>query len=304
MTLPVTDYTHFYSPFNMLGAAKPCAEDFLQGLNADLATGAAQSIEVGGVRLIYRRLAWDSDFFRFPIFRLDYAHIPQGTPFSAVQAAVTALQAKLAADGDYYLFGEVPSEDTPLIAGLGSAGWRLIETRITCIHDELKNYEAPERTAVRDAQLEDIPTLRRAAVEAVNHYDRFQADDFFTQQMADDFLAIFVENSVKGFADEVIVPAEGPADAFLTGKHFGPVPALGGLNVSKMVLSAVLPSRKGWYTRLIGELSTRFREQGVQAAFMTTQATNRAVLKVWWRHGYRVGRCSHIFSTYSRKESA
>jgi hypothetical protein len=53
--------------------------------------------------------------------------------------------------------------------------------------------------------------------------------------------------------------------------------------------------------KLIGERSQKFKDKGVDTALMTTQATNRAVLKVWERHGYRFGPCSHIFSIYQRK---
>jgi dTDP-4-amino-4,6-dideoxy-D-galactose acyltransferase len=117
-------------------------------------------------------------------------------------------------------------------------------------------------------------------------------------------MAIFVENSVKGFADEVIVPKNGAANAFLTANFLTSPLSLTQERIGKMVLSAVSPERKGWYVRLIAEMSYIFKEQGLNTAFMSTQATNRAVLKVWFRHGYRFGRCTHIFSTYIRTKAA
>ncbi len=99
----------------------------------------------------------------------------------------------------------------------------------------------------------------------------------------------------------MLVPAEGPANAFLTGNYVKSPPTLAARRIGRMVLSAVSGERRGWYVKLIGELSLKFKERGLDTALMTTQATNRAVLKVWERHGYQYGRCTHIFSTYERK---
>lgn len=308
MTLLVSDKTGFYSPVSFLSRTpEQLGPDWLRELEADLAAGKAQLFEgqqeqgSAGVQIVYRALPWDSDFFGTATFRVDYTAAAPGTSFSALQAAFAGLRAHLASQAPaFYLFAEVPSEDTAAIAGMSGAGYRLIETRLTCFRDDLQRFDAKGAAAVRSATAADIPELRVAAAQAVNHYDRFHADDFFSAQQADDFLAVFVENSVKGYADEVIVPADGPADAFLTGNYVTAPAALGGQKLGRMVLSAVTPARRGWYVKLIGALSAKFQAAGVGTAFMTTQATNRAVLKVWAHHGYRVGRSSHIFSTYSR----
>lgn len=303
MSISISEKTASYSPYNFLTDPALCAEDFLNTLHEDVEHGRVDRFDAEDyIHIYYRELKWDTNFFGIPTFRVDYTELPAGVQFITVQCAFNKLRKHLSSlYPEYYLFAEVPSEDTSVIAGMSGTGWRLIETRITCFRADIQKFDYPTRSAVRNATEADIPELRIAAKQAVNRYDRFHADDFFTPKEADDFLAIFVENSVKGFADEVIVPANGPANAFITGNYLTSPSLLSGREIGKMVLSAVTPARTGWYVRLIGELSFKFKERGIDMAFMTTQATNRTVLKVWHRHGYRFGRCTHIFSTYIRK---
>ena len=302
MSLLITEKTSFYSPYSFLGKHESCAIHFLRSIEEDLSLGDAEYFDAGnGIFIYFRNLNWDTKFFGIPTFRVDYTAFPYNNIFYSDQRAFIKLREYFSSIyPEYYLFAEVPVEDTAVISGMSSAGWRLIETRITCYRNDLQKFDYSTRSVVRNATEADIPELRRVAIEAVNFYDRFHADEFFTRNEADEFLATFIENSVRGFADEVIVPGNGPANAFLTGNYLTTPSFLSGIKMGKMVLSAVSSARRGWYVRLIAELSFKFKELGLDTAFMTTQATNRAVLKVWLRHGYRFGRCTHIFSTYSR----
>jgi dTDP-4-amino-4,6-dideoxy-D-galactose acyltransferase len=200
------------------------------------------------------------------------------------------------------VFAEVPSEDTAVLVGMTGSGWRLIETRITCFRDDMQNFNFIDGFPTRSAEIEDIPDLRLTAVKAVNPFDRFHSDKFFSAKQADEFMATFIENSVNGFADEVIVPAVGLADAFLTGVYLPSSEIFHRIKIAKPVLSAVSAERKGWYKHLIGSLGNTFRLNGVDIAFMSTQATNRAVQKVWFQHGFRFGRTTHVISTFAKSE--
>ena len=182
---------------------------------------------------------------------------------------------------------------------MGSCGFRLIETRLTYYRDDIDRFECGRRSAVRLATEEDIPSIKRVAMESRNEYDRFHADVFFSASKADEYLGRYAENSVKGFADLVVVPAgvEGEPEAFLTGV-FLPEQAVIGGKVGRMVLSAVGAARRGWYRRLIAEMSHMYREMDVKIVFMSTQSTNRAVIRVWESLGYRFGRATHILAAY------
>jgi dTDP-4-amino-4,6-dideoxy-D-galactose acyltransferase len=298
-----TERTAFYSPYGFLNRLGSVGADWIGELAAEYRDGKVQAFDGGNsITIYFRKLEWDSQFFAIPTFRVDYVMWNADLHYAAIGEAFISLRVSLAENyPEFYLFSEVPCEDTAVITGMGSAAWRLIETRITCFRDDLRNFESRTRYPVRNATTDDVPALREAAIKAVNHFDRFHADEFFTNEESDNFLGIFIENSVKGFADEVIVPQDGPANAFLTGNYVKSPPSLADRKIGRMVLSAVSAERRGWYVKLIGELSERFKERGMDSALMTTQATNRAVLKVWERHGYRFGRCTHIFSTYIRK---
>lgn len=293
----------FYSPYGFFKPNISLAREWLAEIKLSISNDKMKVFgESSGINIIYRRLDWDSEFFGIPFFKIEFTEFTQPNDYSIIQNAFFNFKNYIASQFDeYYIFAEVPSEDIGVIAGLTGSGWRLIETRITCYRDDLQSFSFPKRYGVRNATEDDIEELRKTAVTAVNKYDRFHADDFFLKKEADDFLGVFIENSVKGFADEVIVPAEGPPNAFLTCNYLKTPSSLSMGKIAKMVLSAVSEERKGWYSKLITELSFKLKEKGYDIVFMTTQSTNRVVLKVWYRHGYQFGKCSHIFSTYRRK---
>lgn len=290
---------HFYSPFAFLKAAHLGAE-WLNGLNQN--PNIQRFVTESGVDLCYQLLTWDTEFFGTPIYRLDFSSWSHQAPKAALVEAYQGLRCCLGRLHEaYYLFAEVPSEDLEVIQALTTDAWRLVETRLTYFSDDIQSvgsHQAVKR--VRTATEADIPDLRQCAIESVNPFDRFHADDFFSPEQADRFMGAFIENSVKGFADEVIVPASGVANAFLTGNYLQSPQALSGRNIGKMVLSAVSPQRRGWYVRLIAALTARFQAHGCDTVFMATQATNRAVLRVWHSFGYQFGRSTHIFSTDQR----
>ena len=73
-----------------------------------------------------------------------------------------------------------------------------------------------------------------------NDYDRFHADARTSQERADDYLATYIENCVKGFADQVLVPDEEgvPPDSFMASNFDLGGSALG-YRLDKLLFSAV-----------------------------------------------------------------
>ena len=305
MTSHSSDKRWAYFPLNFVTDQETASSEFHKSINADVRLKELQEfVSSSGVTVYFRKLTWDSEFFGVPMFRIDYTSGPFGIREEAIKAAFIELRIAIASKNEeFYVFGEVPVEDTQTCVGITEAGWRLIETRVTYFRDDIQKFEFTEERPTRQAELEDVPELRKAAMNAINPYDRFHADSFFSDREAADFMAIFAENSVRGFADIVLVPATGPADAFLTGIYLPKSDVFGGLKIAKPVLSAVSQNRKGWYKHLIGSMGNQFNSMGVDFAFMTTQITNRAVQKVWFQHGFRFGRATYIFSTYVRNQS-
>ena len=246
--------------------------------------------------VVARTLAWDSNFFGYTVARLDGVFPLHGQQASVDdhRSAVTALLDRARAAGVTYLFAIVDPRDTGLLQALGELGFPTIETRVY-YHRELDDYEYRKRFAVRAATPSDVPLLSAAARDTVNPFDRFHADPFVTRAQADRMMATWVEASiVSGFADITLVPDVEEPRAFCTVKYHRDKWDRWGLAVAQPVFSAVAPEFKGWYPKLISEVSYHLRAQGARHAFMTTQSTNSAVISTWESLGYRYGRSEHI----------
>ena len=248
------------------------------------------------IAVLAERLPWDSDFFGYDIARLD-AVIPlqpDGAPPHEYRAAVDALVHQAAARGITYLFASIEARDISTRRALGEAGFSMIETRLT-YHRDLHNYLHDRRYPVRIATADDVELLAQVAREAVNPYDRFHADPFISRSDADRLMTRWVEASVlDGFADVTFVPDVPRPKAFCTVKYHRDKWAQWGLRLTQPVFSAVAPEFKGWYMKLISEISYHLKDLGAEHAYLTTQATNSVVLRIWESLGYRYGKAEHI----------
>ena len=245
---------------------------------------------------LVEHLAWDSSYFGFPTFKL-HTVLYNKTDQLSLFKAVTLFKNRFFNKSIKYCFTDVPSEDILLLQALSGNGFKLIETRMTYYLDLKKHNH--ERFTVREAKYEDIPNLRKVASEMRNPFDRFHADPIFDTIKADEFLATFIEESIKGFADYTMVPNEPgtPPDAFLTAKFLKEDWSIIGTKASKMVLSAVSSkSCKGWYKKLISEMAYYLESQGADFAFMHPASTNRAVIFTYETLGCKLGQVSHVFS--------
>ena len=214
----------------------------------------------------YEFLNWDSEFFKMPTYKLNYILFEE-VSYNSLLKAISAFKEDIVKDS--YIFIEIPSEDILVIQALNESMFRLVETRMTYFLD-LKTFHN-ERYQVRKAVESDISNLKRVSSEMVNPYDRFHADICYDQVIADSFLGVFAEESVKGFADIVLVPNEKdvPPDSFLTAKYNKIWWDQIDLKVSKMVLSAVSSkTNQGWYIKLISEMAYHLRDQGAEFALI------------------------------------
>ncbi len=293
----------WYSPVAFLKATDNThASHIERSIKSLTKNGTTHAKEYHGVRLFLTDLEWDSRFFGVPTVRVEFLEWNQSfvTPDLIATAISACLRDLLNRLGRFYLFVEIPSEDIFAIQAFNMAGARLVETRVSYYRTDIAEFEWPKRSPVRMAGLDDISDIRRVASTMRNRFDRFHADANMPSDKADEFLATFAENSIRGFADFVLVPdsADGNPGAFLTAKLMSLESEIYQQSIAKMVLSAVDETRSGWYVRLVAEMSYLFRDKGVRVAFMTTQSTNRAVIRVWERLGYRYGRCTHVMSIY------
>lgn len=293
------DKLFFYSPFNFIREISPAVQQeaiILPELKKKL--DQAVEINVNGSNHLFfvELLPWDTAYFNIPTYKLNHVLYSHDDVSVLTEATNRFLQTITAAGA--YLFIEIPSEDIVLIQALGNAGFKLVETRLTYYRGSLQDFNEP-RYPVRQATQDDSTNLMRVAREMRNDYDRFHADPVFSTEKADEFLATYIEQSLKGFADVVLTSNEDklPSDCFLTARYFKNEWEKLGVPVSKMVLSAVSSStNKGWYKKLITEMTYHLRDAGASYIFMNTQSTNRAVFYTWEQLGYRLGCTTHLLS--------
>lgn len=293
----------FYSPFNFIRTIS--LNTHLDIVSTQIGSysneGGKYIVESGDNRFefIYCRLDWDSQFFNLNTYRLYTVLFDPNRPTGLTAAISNFFEFLKKEKGCQYIFIEIPSEDITLIQSLGEAKAKLVETRLTYYNDKVQNYTSPERFKVKNATPENIENLRRVAAVMQNKYDRFHADKIFNPLIADSFLSKYVEEAIKGFSDIVLIP-DGhsiPSDSFLTANYLDKYWKNLGVKVGKMVLSAVSSeTNRGWYAKLVSEMTWLFKEKEIEIAFMNTQSTNRAVINVWERLGYKFAMCNHIIS--------
>lgn len=290
--------------------------DFVRGISASgdrqlyVERLTAPLPETNDVRFLYRlpsgediavfaeKLPWDSDFFGYPIARLNAIFPidpPCLRPYADYGNAVQHLLSLARLQGVKYLFATVEPRDLATMRGLGQCGFSLIETR-AFYHRSLRNFEAADRYPIRTATPADVPALSRTARECVNAFDRFHADPFIPPEDADRMMEKWVEASVlTSFADTTIVPDTAEPEAFCTVKYHREHWDAWNLRLAQPVFSAVAPSMRGWYRKIISEINVHLREVGAEHSYLSTQITNKAVIRVWESLGYSFGKGEHIF---------
>jgi dTDP-4-amino-4,6-dideoxy-D-galactose acyltransferase len=297
----------FYSPYNFLRDIPTDLQQQLFGVGriADFKQAPHNHILTvgegkGRTQLLYSALAWDSEFFGTPTYRLHTGLFAQKSSLTDRVIAVQQLQAQLADNGDYYCFSEIPTEDTALLQTLTASGWRLVESRLLFYHDTRSGVDQP-RFPVRQARFDEAELIGNISAEARNPYDRFHADAWFGQEKADAFLARYANASVSGYCDAVLVPDEAglPVDSFLAISDLQADAAALGVGMSRVVLTAVGPQNRGWHLRLVSETIQRARSAGARYVLMTTQTTNRAVFRTCEKLGFKLGGSSHVLAYHA-----
>jgi dTDP-4-amino-4,6-dideoxy-D-galactose acyltransferase len=295
MTYRHPDRTSFYHPYNFL-IPSPHAEDlFFKGIDQSLVKNNATRIsDDHGNSLIFELLDWDTEFFGKPIYKIHFLKLVPNSSITHINELVKKLLSSLPGDSEKpYLYIEIPSEDLEILEAISQSGWKMIETRLTYYHPDTSLFETEILNRTRLANHEDIDDLRKAAIETRNHFDRFHSDSHFSDAEVDRFMGVFIENSVNGREDYVVVPKHGPANAFFAGSK---VEIDQNISVGRMTLSAVAAERKGWHRDVTQALCCYFQQDNIQTAVMTTQSTNRAVLANLAKLNFRFGRASHIYS--------
>jgi dTDP-4-amino-4,6-dideoxy-D-galactose acyltransferase len=240
--------------------------------------------------LFVKRLDWDSSFFNSEIFKIIF--IKNDFNFD--------ISSQFFSEGNFskepaHLFLEIPSEAVQLFKPLMKCGFSLVESRLTYYHS-LEEFPSKNNSA-RPATKLDVPFLKKVASLAINDFDRYHADDFFSKFDADRYLETYIENCVNGFADIVFVPnLETNPASFVAVSKLNETGWLEEGPLFRIPLTACLPENKGWHYNLCVGALHYAKENKSKCLIMTTQATNKAVIHNCEKMGFKLGSSFHIFS--------
>jgi dTDP-4-amino-4,6-dideoxy-D-galactose acyltransferase len=251
---------------------------------------------------LLEHLAWDSNYFGTPTYRLFTGLFGSETSTGQLLNASAALQQKLVSQGSFYAFSLVVAEDTALLQALTGSGWRLIETRLN-FYCPVAEITLPAPVPVRLAELSEAEYIGQISAAARNDFDRFHADPWFGPERGDAFLARYAQAAVEGsYADAVLLPNELglPIDSFLAISDVPMLPGLPGSAASRVLLTAVGPQNRGWHLKLVAETVRRAASLQHNYVLMTTQSTNKAVFRTCEKLGFRLGNVTHVLACHAK----
>jgi dTDP-4-amino-4,6-dideoxy-D-galactose acyltransferase len=211
-------------------------------------------------------LAWDTAFWAVRTGRVSGLHFDR--------AAVEAWAAEHAVECLYFL---APSEG-PAAVRATDAGFRPVDVRVT-----LGRATHRAQADVRPAQPDDAARLREIA--RVSHRTtRFYADPRFPDTRCDDLYEHWLQSSLDGWADTVlVVERDGRAAGYVT-CHVDR-----GAGTAAIGLVAVAPEarRRGLGGTLVAGALTWCDAHGVARLTGATQGRNVTAIRVFERSGFR-----------------
>lgn len=223
----------------------------------------------------YRRLAWDSEFFGFPIGRIDDARSVDEFADSIADAD---------ADGARCLYLLLPVADVSGLHRALSHGFLPVDVRVELDLD-LDRLAAPPPTDIRRARPDELPALERLVRETITD-TRFSLDRGFPPDQASELYVIWAR---RGLLEDP------PFRTFVTGDGTSGYVVCKldtERSVGSIELIGVTPNhhRAGVGGALLDAAHAAFAAAGCDRATVVTQARNRAALRLYESRGYRTDR--------------
>ncbi len=217
-------------------------------------------------------LEWDSKFFERRIALLNRTRLDDVTVSECV-----AWCASNRIDCLYFL-ADSDHPETPRLAEANAFG--LTDVRVTLQREIPHADPTPDSDHIRRAREDDLNVLRSMA--RTGHRDtRFYFDEHFERAKCDLLYEAWIENSVRGFAQAVLVAeVEGRPAAYLTCHLRGQESQIGLLGVAEKSRGL------GLGTKLVQHFFGWSRQQGARRAIVVTQGRNLAAQRLYQRNGF------------------
>jgi ribosomal protein S18 acetylase RimI-like enzyme len=179
-------------------------------------------------------------------------------------------------------------DDTATIQQLVAGGFQLVSVRVTLARTAESGH-GDIRGNVRNADTDDIPALRDIASSA--HRDtRFHADSHFDAGRSDELYATWIENSVRGYANQVLVAERNNAPVgYVTLHDEAPDAATGTAGrLARIGLFAVHEQYRsqGIGRDLLRSAAETLASAGVTGTSVVTAGRNVAALRLYKSEGF------------------
>ena len=226
-------------------------------------------------------LDWDTQFFGVRIASLHAA-----APVD--DAAMRAVLDRCREQRVECLYLRSDADDDVTLRSAGTHGFRFVDVRLTFdldVTDLVPRLASPK--AIRSARATDVAALR--AIAAYNHTNtRFYADGRFARERCDELYATWIEKSVNGWADAVLVADEGEGAAGYLSIHRragkADADAFGEIGLVGLARDA---RGRGLGRELVEEALAWMVRERCRSARVVTQGRNVAAQRLYQACGFR-----------------
>ena len=232
---------------------------------------------------VARPLAWDSDFFRVPMGRIEYT---LATDPSHLPPLIDDLVASLSASGVRHISARVDVADITAMSAFEAAGFRLMDALVTYITRPGKEPPNAVREVgqIREFRAEDGPEILSIAEDAYRGFrGRFHLDPHIDDTRCDAFYTEWARQSVSGRMADMLLVSEGIDGrllGFLGFRRREPVSSVSRVTVYGGGLGACRSDAPGAYAGLIRAGTVWAHEHG-GVAECQTQNYNFPTIRIY-----------------------
>ena len=233
---------------------------------------------MAGDAALCEELSWDSQFFGLSIARAVPSRLDAPT-----RDAMLDWCRSHGIDCLYFLGAP---DDTATIQQLDAGGFQLVGVRVTLARSAAAG-RGDVGGSVRQATVRDIPALRDIALSA--HRDtRFHADSRFDPARSDELYATWIENSVRGYADQVLVAERDDTPVGYVTLHAEASDADAAGRLARIGLFAVHARyrNQGIGRDLLRSAADTLASAGVTGTSVVTAGRNVAALRLYKSEGF------------------
>lgn len=231
-----------------------------------------------------RFLDWDTQFFGVRIASLQ----PRECGVESLRRALDWCRAERIA----CLYLRSDADDVTTLRAAGELHFRFVDVRMTLDRELGASGVPASHESVRAAKPDDVAALR--AIAAYNHTNtRFYADGRFDRERCDELYATWVEKSVNGWAERVLVADTGAgAQGYLSIHLRAPKPASTDRSAPPqaeigLVGIAREAQGRGLGRALVESALAWMRAKGCERVSVVTQGRNIAAQRLYQACGFR-----------------